>query len=277
MIKDLYFPVTGASTDDAAIEIAAEIASSYGARLIAVVPVPAIGPLATPWSLPSATVVTEMIEEVEREARTRVGGLRDRLARMNVQFDVRIDADRFFEPPRSLARQARYADLSIIAKPERADASLTHAYFRALLFESGRPVLVVPLGADLPRRFRKLLVAWKPTREATRAVHDAIAAFAPESVEVLAVDPQVSVLGHGEEPGADIGAHIARHGIDVTVATRPSASSGVATTLLHHAAEVGADVVVAGGYGHARLREWVLGGATREFLEELQVPVCFSH
>lgn len=277
MIKDLYFPVTGASTDETAIEVAAEIASAHSARLIAVVPVPAIGPLATPWSMPSATAVTQVIEEAEHEAKARVGALRDLLSRMNVQFDVRLDADRFFEPPRSLARQARYADLSIIAKPERTDASLMHAYFRPLLFESGRPVLVVPLGVDLPRRFRKLLVAWKPTREATRAVHDAITAFAPESVEVLAVDPQVSVLAHGEEPGADIGAHIARYGIDVTVATRPSASSGIATTILRHATEVGADVVVAGGYGHARLREWVLGGATREFLDELQVPVCFSH
>lgn len=277
MMKDLYFPVTGASSDDAAIEIAAEIASSHGARLIAVVPVPAIGPLATPWSLPSSTVVTEMIEEAEREARKRVASLRDRLARMNVQFDVRVDADRFFEPPKSLARQARYADVSLLAKPDRNDASIMHAYYRALLFESGRPVLVIPLAVDLPRRFRKLLVAWKPTREATRAVHDALAAFAPESVEVLAVDPQVGVLGHGAEPGADIGAHIARHGIEVTVVTRPSASGSVAATVLRHASEIGADVVVAGGYGHARLSEWMLGGATREFIEELQVPVFFSH
>jgi nucleotide-binding universal stress UspA family protein len=277
MLKELFFPVTGAPGDDAAIEAAAHIASAHGARLVATVPVPAIGALAPPWALPSATAVTEMIEDAEQEARRRVDALRHRLARMDVQVEVRAEGDRFFDPPRALARQARYADLSFVAGPDPRAAATMHAYFSALLFESGRPVLVVPPSADVSRRFRKMLVAWKPTREAARAVHDALAVFAPESAEILTVDPVVSVLEHGAEPGADIGAHIARHGVDVSVATRPSASIGVANTVLRHAAEIGADVVVAGGYGHARLREWALGGTTRELLDAMKTPVLFSH
>src|SRR5688572_25474039 len=243
MMKELSFPVTGAATDDAAIDAAARIASANRARLVATVPVPAIGALATPWAMPSASAVTELIEEAEREARQRVATLRERLARMDVEFDVRVDADRFFEPPRALARQAHYADMSIIARPDRQDSATMHSYFSALLLESGRPVLVIPPSVDVSRPFRKMLVAWKPTREATRAVHDAMTVFEPESAEVLAVDPVVSVLEHGAEPGADIGAHIARHGIAVSVATRLSAPQGVAHTLLGHAAEIGADVV----------------------------------
>lgn len=277
MMKELFFPVTGLPGDDATIEVAAGIASAYGARLIATVPVPAIGPLASPWTLPSASVVTEMFEEAERATRERVATLRERLARIDVMFDVRMDADRMLEPPRALARQARYADASVIVRPDGKDTATVHSYFNALLFESGRPVLVIPPATDFPRRFRKLLVAWKPTRETTRAVHDAIALFAPESAEVLAVDPEIGVMQHGAEPGADIGAHIARHGIEVSVSTRPSGAKGVADTVLAHAIEVGADVVVAGGYGHARLLEWALGGTTRELFEDLRVPVLFSH
>lgn len=277
MMKELFFPVTGAPGDDAAIEAAAHIASAHGARLVATVPVPAIGALAPPWALPSATAVTEMIEQAEQEAVRRVDALRHRLARMDVQLEVRADADRYFDPPHALARQARYADVSVVAGPDPRAPATMHAWFGAMLFESGRPVLVIPPAADLTRRFRKMLVAWKPSREAARAVHDAMFVFEPQSAEILTVDPVVSVLEHGAEPGADIGAHIARHGIAVTVATRTSASMGVANTIVRHAAEIGADVIVAGGYGHARLREWALGGTTRELLETLKMPVLFSH
>ena len=79
------------------------------------------------------------------------------------------------------------------------------------------------------------------------------------------------------EADAGSGAHVARHGVEVSVATRPSVSIGIANTVLRHAAEIGADVVVAGGYGHARVREWALGGTTRELLGALKMPVLFSH
>jgi nucleotide-binding universal stress UspA family protein len=277
MIKDLFFPVADIASDDATIQVAAEIASAYGAHLIAAVPVPIIGPLASPWTLPSATVVAEMVQAGDRHARERVAELRERLRQMEVMHDVRVDENRLLEPPRSLGRQARYADASIIAQPDRQDSATTHAYFNALLFESGRPVLVVPSAGRFSRRFRKMLVAWKPTREAARAVHDAIALFEPESAEVLAIDPEVGATQHGAEPGADIGTHLARHGLAVSVSTRPSGPRGVADTVLRHAAEVGADLVVAGGYGHARVMEWALGGTTRELLAELNIPVLFSH
>jgi nucleotide-binding universal stress UspA family protein len=122
-----------------------------------------------------------------------------------------------------------------------------------------------------------VLLAWKPTRESARAIHDAIALFEPADIEVLVVDPEIGDFSHGDEPGADIAAHLAEHGLRVNVTRRPSGTMSVATTILLHAAESGADLIVAGGYGHARMREWVLGGATRELLEGLDVPVLFSH
>lgn len=278
MLKDLFFPVTGAATDDAAIEIAASIASAYDARLVATVPAPAYAPLATPWGVtPDSVALAEMLDLVESDARKRMESLRARFRDLEPACEIRMDPDHFFAPARSLARQARYADVSVVACPSGTDGETAHAYFRALLFESGRPVLVVPTTPVPATRFSKMLVAWKPTRETTRAVHDAVALFSPVSAEVMAIDPDISVFEHGAEPGADIATHLARHGIRTQVTTRASGGASIAQVLLAHAKETRADLIVAGGYGHARLREWILGGATRDLFEGLDVPVLFSH
>ncbi|MUV14459.1 universal stress protein [Noviluteimonas gilva] len=275
MLKDLFFPVTGASTDDATLAIAERIAEAYRARLIISVPVAVPTALAAPWGFAPGPVLAEVLEEVEIHATKRAEDLRRRMAKSGVDWDVRVDRTRLFDPPEALTLQARYADLSVIAQPRGDDASIAHAFFNAFLFESGRPVMVVPPNFA-SRRFDKLLLAWKPTREATRAIHDALSLFAPSDVEVLVVDPEIGDLGHGDEPGADIAAHLAERGLNVNVTRRASGTMSVATTLRLHAAESGADLLVAGGYGHTRLREWVLGGTTRDLLESLERPVLFS-
>ncbi|NUS61368.1 MAG: universal stress protein, partial [Lysobacter sp.] len=97
--------------------------------------------------------------------------------------------------------------------------------------------------------------------------------FAPKQIEVVVIDE-----GNGGDPdrGADIATHLAHHDVVVTKTIAPAASKSVATALLLHAAASGADALVVGGYGHSRLREWVLGGATRDLLEQLELPVLFS-
>ncbi|UHQ18322.1 universal stress protein [Lysobacter sp. KIS68-7] len=276
MLKDLFFPVTGASTDDATLAIAEQIADAYRARLIISVPVAVPEAVAAPWGFAPGPVLAQVLEEVEIRATKRAEELRRRMANSKIASDVRMDRTRLFDAPEALTLQARYADLSVIAKPRGDDASIAHAFFNAFLFESGRPVMVVP--ANIAScRFDRLLLAWKPTREATRAIHDALALFSPREVEVLVVDPEIGDLGHGDEPGADIAAHLAERGLNVRVTRRPSGTMSVATTVRLHAAERGADLIVAGGYGHSRMREWVLGGATRDLIESLELPVLFSH
>ena len=150
--------------------------------------------------------------------------------------------------------------------------------FAELLFQSGRPLLAIPPQHPCEWPVRHAVVAWQPTREAARALHDALPLLAQAaSVDVLMVDPQPRSGGHGELPGADIGAHLARHGLQVNVVARERGRDSVATALLRHAAETGAGLLVAGGFGHSRLREWVLGGTTRELLDALHLPVLFSH
>jgi nucleotide-binding universal stress UspA family protein len=98
-----------------------------------------------------------------------------------------------------------------------------------------------------------------------------------DAVDVVVIDPAVGEGAHGGEPGADIAAHLARHDLRVEVSVRPGMNFSAAYALLDHARTVGADLLVAGGYGHSRLREAVLGGTTRELLQTAHLPVLFSH
>jgi nucleotide-binding universal stress UspA family protein len=143
---------------------------------------------------------------------------------------------------------------------------------------TGRPVLVVPAQGAVAAAPRRVVLAWKPSPEAARAVHEVLPLLARDAqVDVLLVDPQVGEGSHGEQPGADIARHLARHGLEVNVVERPREGRSTAQCLLQHAGEVGADLLVMGGYGHHHWRELVLGGTTRSVLRDARLPVFFAH
>ena len=116
------------------------------------------------------------------------------------------------------------------------------------------------------------------SRESARAANDALPILAgAEKVRVLAIDPKDGVGGHGDVPGADIALHLARHGVAAEASHTISTGIGHGETLLSYAADIGADLIVAGGYGHSRARETVFGGVTRTLLRSMTVPVFLSH
>jgi nucleotide-binding universal stress UspA family protein len=279
MIQDLMLSITGTGGDDSALATAIALASTCDAQLSVVQPVdeplPFVGPLGTPADFNYVGLRAQLRDEAAASAER----FRARLAHQAIAWDVRLNDVRLADPPRAMARQARYSDLVVVAAPQPGadDGAIARAYFSALLFESGRPVLAVPHGHDAGPLHR-VVVAWKPTRESTRALHDALPLLAKAtSIDVVVVDPEVGDAGHGEDPGVDIATHLARHDLRVEVRSVPRAGRTVAAALLAHAAEAGAQLLVAGGYGHSRLREWALGGTTRELLHALHLPVLFSH
>jgi nucleotide-binding universal stress UspA family protein len=140
----------------------------------------------------------------------------------------------------------------------------------------GRPVLVVPRYGTFERLGERVLIAWNGSREATRAVHDAIPILKRAiTVTVLSIDPEVD--SPPRTPSADITLHLARHGIAAEAASTSSVDFGVGNALLSRAADLGADLIVMGAYGHSRMREMVLSGATRHLLQNMTVPVLMSH
>ena len=183
-------------------------------------------------------------------------------------------------PDADPALHARYADLVILGQldPDRAETVLIRPRPEQVALASGRPVLIVPYAGHFDNVGRRVLIAWSATREAARAVSDAMPLLtSAELVTVLTIDAREGPQAHGELPGADIAVHLARHGVKADIERTVSAGLPVGEALLSRAADLGADLIVMGAYGHSRVREVLLGGATRSVLRSMTVPVLMSH
>lgn len=176
-----------------------------------------------------------------------------------------------------LASEARQSDLFVATRPY-GDPNKTEWVEEAVLFRSGRPCLFVPPSFEGRSVYDNVLVAWKDTREAARAVADAMPLLKQaKSVVVAIVD---EALGAAEErrlaPDEDIGRYLSRHGIRAEVHIIDGwTNTGAA--ILNEAVRTAADLIVMGAYGHSRPREWLLGGATRDVLNLAAVPVLVAH
>ena len=173
-------------------------------------------------------------------------------------------------------RLARRFDLAVVAQAEPDKLPARQLIIEAALFDSGRPVLLVPYIQREGLTLDNVMVCWDGSRSAARAVGDAMPFLArAKAVEIVLVasDPGKS----DEIAGADIAHHLARHGLNVELRQIVVRDLDVANTILSHAADAGTDFMVMGGYGHSRLREFVLGGATRGILSAMTVPTLMSH
>ena len=174
------------------------------------------------------------------------------------------------------ARMAQRFDLAIVGQAQPEISSMEQIIGETTLFESGRPMLMVPYIQKAPFKTDNVMICWDGSRTAARAVADAIPVIRDSGrVEIVIVTNE---RGKEDEiEGADIGQHLARHGLKVDVHRISGGNIDVADALLSHAADSGADLMVMGGYGHSRLREFVLGGVTRSIFESMTVPVLMSH
>jgi len=174
---------------------------------------------------------------------------------------------------------ARHADLAVMgqADPDHPVRAAPHLV-EAVLLGAGRPALVVPYAGHFERVGGCVLVAWNATREAARAVNDALPILEKaDKVVVFSINPPDALSGGPPIPGADIALHLARHGVKAEASATVSHDIDVGNTILSRAADFGSDLIVMGGYGHSRQREFILGGATRTILQHMTVPVLFSH
>ncbi len=179
----------------------------------------------------------------------------------------------------TLALSARYADLVIVSQRNSEDDDLEMGEMPdRFILSAGRPVLLVPYAGTFPQVGRTVVVAWDASRLATRAVNDALPLLRKAAkVHLLAVNPEGGQEGHGEIPCADIGHHLARHGVKAEASSLRVDDLEVGDALLSRASDFGADLIVMGAYGHSRWRELVLGGVTRHLLNHMTAPVFMSH
>jgi nucleotide-binding universal stress UspA family protein len=193
-------------------------------------------------------------------------------SKMNVAGEFRVIDEA--EPAREAILHSLHSDLVVVGHPE--PHGLPDGMAQEGLLASGAPLLVIPNEWRGDAIGDHVLVAWNASREARRAVSDAMSLLtAAKSVTVLVIDG-AERRSHGQEPGVDLALQLARHGVHVDVVGKKSNGSPIAELILAGAAEAGADLLVFGAYSHARSRELVFGGATRTLLERMPLPVFVS-
>ena len=276
--KDLLVHVDDSKGCAARVEAAVELAIAHDAHLtgVSLLTDPA------PSSFVQGYLPQDVVDMLQRQARERADAALGRFAevakRNQISFETRIDRVLYTAMAEALATNARYADLVILGQAGPDDADVPRYLPEEVTLASGRPSLVIPYigpGATLGQR---VSVAWDASREAARAVNDALPILQrAQAVGVVTVNPRKGPFGHGEQPGADIALHLARHGIKVEVQRVESRDVDVANTILSHIADRSSDLLVMGAYGHSRLRELVLGGVTRTILHDMTVPVFMAH
>jgi nucleotide-binding universal stress UspA family protein len=276
-LKDLLVVLDTGKSCAARIDVATHLGGRFGAHVTGLYVSP---PPQVPAMIESQ-LTPELVELQMRtlgEAQGRVQELFRRRAEVpGITTEWRA---REGEPGEVATLHARYADIAIVgqADPETDELGSTSDLPERIVLGSGRPILVVPYAGTFKTVGQRVLVAWNAGREATRAVNDALPLLTTASkVTVLAINPRAGLHGHGEVPGADIALHLARHGVRAEAASLTSDDVDVGALLLSQAADLDADLIVMGAYGHSRMRELVLGGATREILGTMTVPVLLAH
>ncbi len=176
-----------------------------------------------------------------------------------------------------IGMRARYCDMVVVGQtnPEETSPAVMDDFPEYMVLNSGRPVLVIPYAGEFANLGKRPLVAWDGSRAATRAITDAIPFLrAADMVQVAIINPKMDQ--HGEQPGADLAAYLARHGVKLEVSVNRT-KLDIGNALLSLASDLNSDLIVMGGYGHSRFREMIMGGATRAILESMTVPILMSH
>jgi nucleotide-binding universal stress UspA family protein len=274
-LKDLLVIADNDSTYAARLDISLALAAEHHAHLtgLHVMP-PPLTPIYVDMPIPETVEKMQRLE-LEDAARRAAAVFAEHAGRTTVSTEWRVAEG---DIVRVASEHARYADLTVL--PQGMDLGFASADLtnlpEELALRVGRPVLVIPRYGSFPKVGGRVLVAWNGSREVTRAVHDALPLLRrAEQVTVLSIDPDADP--ERRLPGADVSLHLTRHGVTVQAATIAGADVAVGDLLLSYAADHDIDLIVMGAYGHTRLREVVLGGATRTLLRHMTVPVLMSH
>lgn len=278
-VKSLLLHLGEAEDSAKEVQAAVALAGRFNAHLI--------GLYITPEPVYPAFVMGQMphgaLEQQKEALKDRgedsIAAFRKACDKAGVSSEVR-EARAFLEDvPAVVGQHGRYADMLVLSQhnpdsPRPGGGSL----LEQTVLTCGAPALVVPyIGA--PENYgRKAMLAWDGSREAARAVKDAMPFLeAADKVTVLCINPKSDVSGSSHEPGADIAHFLARHGVKAEAKHVNSRDVSIGETLLSRMADEGSDLLVMGAYGHSRLSELILGGVTRTILEHMTVPVLMSH
>jgi nucleotide-binding universal stress UspA family protein len=276
MIKDIVVNLAVGADGGPAGDYAVSVAGALAAHLtgIAFVYDPIV-PVSGTGYIPAEIIDTQQADN-QRAAKASLDRFATATARAGISAEpITLNAS-FAGAGDQFGHIARRFDLAIIGQAKPDSSSVEEMIAESTLFESGRPMIVVPYIQKEPLMLDQVMVCWDGSRPAARAIADAMPLLERAGkVELVIVDKD---RGKRDEiEGADMGQHLARHGLDVDVKRVAGGDIDVADALLSHAADAGATFMVMGGYGHSRLREFILGGVTHTILRSMTIPVLMSH
>ena len=275
MIKDILVNLSTGASSNVAADYAVSVAILLEAHIAGIAFAYEVVVPETVFAGVSASLVAAHRAETKKTAEIAAKKFEECARSATLSVESRVIGASFEGSAGIFSHLARRYDLSIVKQSEPERAGADHI-IEAALFGSGRPVLVVPYIQKQGLKLNRILLCWDGSRSAARAFADALPLLTRSSkVDVITIATKDDKKG--EIPGADIAHHLARHRVKVDLKRLVAPDTDVASTILSHAADISADLIVMGGYGHSRLREFMLGGATRGILASMTVPTFMSH
>ena len=277
MIKDIIVHLEHRIARDPARDFAITVAETFDAHVAGVAfactpDFPGYVMLEIPSDL-----LAQMIAESEKAALAAIERFEAAARRSLVSAEHRLLKSIGADAPLLLSTLARRLDLSVFMQSE-PDGVDNDDMIETSLFESGRPLIVVPYIQKEGLNLDHMVCCWDGSRVAARAINDALPLLVKAmTVDLLIVLNEKTTSAGNEVRGAEIAKHLARHDVKVQIVTVPAPDIDVTNAILSYVADVSGTLIVMGGYGHARLREVILGGVTRDMLKTMTVPVFMSH
>lgn len=275
MIKDMVVNLNAGGRSNSASDYAISVAAVLDAHLTGIVFL--YGPM---MPVSHTGYVPPELEVIERHNQAAIEAARESFTAASTRAGIKaepltLDAS-LVSAGAQFGQLARRFDLVVVGQAEPETNPVNENIIEAALFDSGGPLIIVPYIHKAPIKLDHIMVCWDGGRAAARAMRDAMPFLRRAGrIEVVIVTNEPSKQDQNER--TSIAAHLARHGLNAAVKQVPLGDVGVAAMLLSHAADDDVDFIVMGGYGHARLREFVLGGVTRSILRTMTVPVLMSH
>ena len=277
MIKDIIVHLEHRIARDPARDFAVTVAETFDAHVAGVAfaytpDFPGYVMLETP-----PDILAQMMAESEKAALAAIERFDAAARRSLISAEHRLLKAIGASAPVVLSRLARRYDLSVFMQSE-PDGVDNDDMIEASLFDSGRPLIVVPYVQKEGLKLDHVVCCWDGSRAAARAINDGLPLLVKATtVDLLIVLNEKTNSPPNEIRGADIAKHLARHNVKVQIVTIPAADIDVANAILSYVTDISGTLIVMGGYGHPKLREVILGGVTRDMLQSMTVPVVMSH
>lgn len=277
-IKTILAVLNSPEAADSVIETGVALSRKYGAHLIAIyAEAPEQVFIYAPMEIPDPSAILALQEAADQRAKTIETKFISVTEREGISHEWRKFRGTGGYSSAGVVDSARSADLVLCPQFDENTSGAQRADIEVLIFECGRPVIMVPYIQTAPKPIERVLIAWNGSREAARAVFDAMPfLLEAKEVEILSVDAREDMNQSADFAGSELGVTLARHGIKVNANNIESGGNPVGAVIENRTSDFSADLLVMGAYTHSRIRERIFGGATKTLLGSMSTLTLMS-